>query len=295
MNAVVQCLRQLRSRNYVIKAASTNRWFGWEYNRVEDLRQQTGDEFYLILYGAHDDKTDFFVIPYEAVRHLLTEATLVKGETYTERRRWMGSVGQDTNRLKLSSSDTTIDLTPYKGNLRLLEYAIDGFRDGIELSPDEGETPDEEAPYVPTGEDSRVAVLRQIKARRGQQAFRDALRSRYGDRCMISGCPLMDIVEAAHIKPHRSEQDNHPANGLLLRADLHTLFDLKFIGIEPDTLTVHVHPDARASGYEQFHGGRLLCGESQPSPDALALQWKRFRPKSNRQAGAKLSRSGTAG
>jgi HNH endonuclease len=35
----------------------------------------------------------------------------------------------------------------------------------------------------------------------------------------------LDILEAAHISPYRGEEDNHPENGLLLRADLHTLFD----------------------------------------------------------------------
>src|SRR5262249_30220128 len=107
MNAVVQRWSLLQSRNYITKAASQNRWFGWEYNRVEELRQQTGDDFYLILYGAEEDETDFFVIPYDAVRHVLTEDTLVKGEAYTERRRWMGRVHKRTNNLRLSACDTS--------------------------------------------------------------------------------------------------------------------------------------------------------------------------------------------
>jgi predicted restriction endonuclease len=280
MNAVVQRLSQLESRAYVVKAASQTRWFGWEYNRVKELRQQTGDEFYLILYGAEDDENDFFVIPYSAVSHALTESSLVKGEAYTERRRWMGRIRAKTNNLKLSGSETLIDLTPYKDNMRLLEYAVDGFRPALELSPDEADTTGEdEAPYVPTDEDSRVAVLRQIKARRGQQKFRNALRARYGDRCMITGCQLMDVVEAAHIKPHRGQQDDHPANGLLLRADLHTLYDLDFIGIEPETLTVRVHPDAVTAGYGQWDGKKLLCGDQQPSVEALALRWEHFSRK----------------
>jgi len=61
----------------------------------------------------------------------------------------------------------------------------------------------------------------------------------------VSGCTLMEIVEAAHIKPHAEQPDDDPANGLLLRADLHTLFDLHLIGIEPDTLT---GPDKTLSG-----------------------------------------------
>lgn len=62
MNAVVSRLAQLERRNCVVQAASENRWFGWESNRVEELREQTGDDFCLILYGD-EDETDCFVIP----------------------------------------------------------------------------------------------------------------------------------------------------------------------------------------------------------------------------------------
>jgi hypothetical protein len=109
--------------------------------------------------------------------------------------------------------------------------------------------------FVPREGDWRATVFRQIKARRGQQAFRDSLRERYGDQCMISGCGLMDAVEAAHIKPYRGDGDNHPANGLLLWADLHTQFDLDLIGIEPETLIVRSHTDAKTAGY----GAEYTC------------------------------------
>ena len=59
-------------------------------------------------------------------------------------------------------------------------------------------------------------------------------------RCMVSGCQLVDLLEAAHIRPYRGENDNHPSNGLLLRADLHTLFDLDLLGIDPETLLVRL-------------------------------------------------------
>ncbi len=47
---------------------------------------------------------------------------------------------------------------------------------------------------------------------------------------------------AAHIKAYRGEQDNHPDNGLLLRSDIHTLFDVDLHGIEPEHLQVENHP-----------------------------------------------------
>jgi hypothetical protein len=124
---------------------------------------------------------------------------------------------------------------------------------------------EDEKPYLPTSGDSRGLVMRQIKARRGQHLFRNALRDRYGDVCLISGCMMMDVVEAAHIKPYRGELDNHPGNGLLLRADLHTLFDLDLIGIQPAALTVRVHPKAKQAGYGCFDGAKLRCTGAEPS------------------------------
>jgi hypothetical protein len=134
--------------------------------------------------------------------------------------------------------------------------------------------------FVPEEGDWRANVFRQIKARRGQQAFRDSLRARYGDQCMISGCGLMDVIEAAHIKPYRGDADNHPANGLLLRADLHTLFDLDMIGIEPGTLVVRIHPVAKLAGYGGFDGLTLKCASAKPSGEALALRWALYLRRS---------------
>ena len=83
-----------------------------------------------------------------------------------------------------------------------------------------------------------------VPARRNQGGFRKSLRKRYGDRCMASGCTLMSLVEAAHILPYHGGVDDSPDNGLLLRADLHTLFDLNFLGIDPHTLQVRIHKSA---------------------------------------------------
>ncbi|MEO2018753.1 MAG: HNH endonuclease signature motif containing protein [Fuerstiella sp.] len=50
------------------------------------------------------------------------------------------------------------------------------------------------------------------------------------------------VLEAAHIRPYRRPEDNDVQNGLLLRADIHTLFDLNLLGIEPGTWQIHIHP-----------------------------------------------------
>jgi len=141
----------------------------------------------------------------------------------------------------------------------------------------EGE-PSEVEGYRPAEGDEREQVLRQIRARRGQQVFRDSLRTRYGDQCLISGCKILHVLEAAHIRPYRGEPDNHTDNGLLLRADLHTLFDLDLIGIEPISLTVHFHPEVNSGEYKDLNGRALFCSSrGRPSELALQKRWSTFK------------------
>lgn len=135
--------------------------------------------------------------------------------------------------------------------------------------------PTEDGNYDLQDGDYRKLVDRQIRERRGQQQFREALRRRYGDRCVITGCELLHVLEAAHIRPYRGENDNHPENGLLLRSDIHTLFDLDLLGIAPETLRVELHPDVAAE-YEEFDGHPLDCPSGKPSHEALRQRYEEF-------------------
>jgi hypothetical protein len=131
--------------------------------------------------------------------------------------------------------------------------------------------------YVPGGRDERERIARQIRARRGQAGFRQKLRQRFADTCLVTKCNLPDLLEAAHISPYRGEKDNHPSNGLLLRADIHTLFDLDLLGIEPETLQVRLHPRLRGMGYDDLAGTSLACGSKLLSREALESRWKKFQ------------------
>lgn len=94
---------------------------------------------------------------------------------------------------------------------------------------------------------------------------------------MVTGCSLLDIVEAAHIKPYRGPEDNDPANGLLLRADIHTLFDLLLLAVKPETLEICLHPRLAGLGYDHLHSTTLSTGDGKrPSPVALEEHWKLF-------------------
>jgi hypothetical protein len=165
-----------------------------------------------------------------------------------------------------------------------------GLREMIQLSwqletlgprDADGDIPPEE-PKLPGYKlgtrDERRKALRSIAVRRGQRKFRDALLKRYGEQCLISGCKVLDIVEAAHIAPYRRDHDNHPENGLLLRSDLHTLFDLDLLGIDPESLTVVLAPELAATDYENLQGRKLaISGKLWPSVVALEMRWQTFR------------------
>jgi hypothetical protein len=128
-------------------------------------------------------------------------------------------------------------------------------------------------PYDPTNEvDARHAIQGAIRVRRGRKNFRESLVTAYEGRCVVTGCGALDVLEAAHIASYLGPATNHISNGLLLRADIHTLFDCYLLGVDPDALTVVVAPSIRKSEYGTLHGRPIrppaVKGTS-PSPLAL--------------------------
>lgn len=121
-------------------------------------------------------------------------------------------------------------------------------------------------------EDARRHTVRSIAVRQGQPEFRRSLLDAYGGRCAISGCDAKEALEAAHIVGYLGPATNHVQNGLLLRADLHTLFDRGLIGVVPGEWTVIVHPDLWGTTYEELHGIAVripASPEAQPNANAL--------------------------
>jgi putative restriction endonuclease len=135
-----------------------------------------------------------------------------------------------------------------------------------------------DAPFDPTpqGADERERIKRGIKLRRGQVGFRNGLIDRYDAACVVTGCQVLGVLEAAHIRPYRGPRDNHPTNGLLLRSDIHTLFDLDRIGIDPDILVVSIHESLRGSEYEVLEGRKLFQKGAAPDKRVLRIRWKDF-------------------
>lgn len=126
--------------------------------------------------------------------------------------------------------------------------------------------------------EARSRVIAAIVRRRGQKSFREALLKAYSGTCAITGCTVQQILEAAHIHPYKGDHTNVVSNGLLLRADVHTLFDLGLIAIEPQTVIVRVSPVLAGTEYADLDGRplRFTVDALQRVSDS-ALEWHRSR------------------
>jgi hypothetical protein len=131
--------------------------------------------------------------------------------------------------------------------------------------------------FDPTGlQDGRTRVLREVVQRRGQRKFRDDLLKAYGGRCAVTGCPVVPLLEAAHITPYLGPDTNAITNGILLRADIHTLWDLGLLAVDPNTGEVWLSPEVDDPTYQMLAGQPLkhpLHPAQRPAVSALQQQW----------------------
>jgi hypothetical protein len=114
------------------------------------------------------------------------------------------------------------------------------------------------------------------RVRRGQPKFRENLLRLYGGRCAVSGWGPGDVLEAAHIDLHARSGNNRAENGILLRSDLHLLFDCGQLRIHPDSLQVVMSDDLRETPYWAYHGTRLRdrVDGSAPNRESLRKRWE---------------------
>ncbi|MGN6482463.1 HNH endonuclease [Luteibacter sp.] len=90
----------------------------------------------------------------------------------------------------------------------------------------------ETPPPIESEHDARVWEMRAVAMREGQGPFRQGLLEAYDFKCAVTGCAVVEILEAAHIMPYRGGYTHRTDNGLLLRADIHTLFDKGMLWID---------------------------------------------------------------
>lgn len=117
-----------------------------------------------------------------------------------------------------------------------------------------------------------------IRPRLGQGAFRVLVTDLYQRRCAVTQERTLPALEAAHIRPYGEGGEHAASNGLLLRRDIHSLFDAGYVTVTPD---LHFEVSRRireefenGRHYYAFHGQRISVPEDiTQRPDTEALTW----------------------
>ena len=130
-----------------------------------------------------------------------------------------------------------------------------------------------------TGDDARFGEAYLTRGRLGQGAFRVLVADAYQRRCAVTGERTLPVLEAAHIKPYGLNGPHWVRNGILLRSDLHKLFDLGYVTVTPD-LRLEVSRRLKAEWengreYYAYHGRELSVRPSDPHslPGVEFLRW----------------------
>lgn len=172
---------------------------------------------------------------------------------------------------KLKMHQEVVEALNQLGWFGSTDVSIDGNENSTEAQnptapPDEPPESDDEECWA------------QIKTRRGQPKFREMLLNAYECKCAITGTAIVDLLEAAHIIPHAEGANYRTRNGLLLRADIHTLFDLKLLSID-QYMRVHLSKALRnTTEYGYLHGKKInLPASSEACPDHTALERRHNR------------------
>lgn len=127
---------------------------------------------------------------------------------------------------------------------------------------------------------ARKYALTLVSLREGQPAFRADLMAAYSYRCVVTDCDALQALEAAHIRPYHGPASNAISNGLLLRADIHTLFDRNLLAIDSKTREVCLAPPLSMTQYQAFSGHRIPNPREEwqrPSQDLLSERWEQFQ------------------
>jgi Predicted restriction endonuclease len=188
-----------------------------------------------------------------------------------------GSVGRRTLNNVVAKETTIVFLHP------LLDWFDGGNQIGI-IALESGRNVDEhltEEIVLNEIENDRIDVYDIIKRKRrkAQDRFKANLMKAYGGKCCVSDITIENVLSGAHIEPHALAGDNSSTNGLLLRADIHKLFDDGLIAINPRSLEIAVHPSLRGSIYWDFNGNNLLerLDGKKPNDKILTERWKSLK------------------
>ncbi|RMD83027.1 MAG: HNH endonuclease [Candidatus Dadabacteria bacterium] len=163
------------------------------------------------------------------------------------------------------------DLTAGEGR-RIYEACLARMRDDIVA---------ESAGLIARGDEidrARFGNAVLVRPRLGQGTFRVAVTDAYGRACTVTGEHSLPALDAAHIKPYSAGGEHAVHNGLLLRSDIHRLFDKGYVTVSGDfrfEVSRRLKDDfENGRSYYPLQGRRIcLPGNEAEYPDRVALAW----------------------
>lgn len=117
-----------------------------------------------------------------------------------------------------------------------------------------------------------------VRQRLGQGGFRIMVTEAYSRRCGVTGERALPALQAAHIRPVMEGGRHMTSNGLLLRSDIHALYDRGYVTITPDLVfrtSRRLKTDfENGEEYRRYEGGNLFVpADLDDRPDREYLEW----------------------
>lgn len=210
MNWIEENIKRLSINNYVRRAsAKTNYWLDLSNGRIQYYQNKYNNNFNIIIYSSDSSQTDFYIIPYNELRHLLVEQNF-SGSKDDNRRRWVGNI--INHKIQLGLISTRLNISNFYSNTLSLE--------DIELISE------------PTGENDYAIenAKREVQIRIKQSVFRKKVLANFNNECCLTGIKENELLVASHIIPWSSKIETRlsPHNGLCLSVLYDSLFDKGF-------------------------------------------------------------------
>ncbi|MFI9487327.1 HNH endonuclease [Promicromonospora sp. NPDC052451] len=117
-----------------------------------------------------------------------------------------------------------------------------------------------------------------VRVRRGQQKFREHIFSSQGNVCAFTGAAPSRVLEAGHLYSYAQLGQHVEHGGLMLRRDIHRLFDDGLISVDPGRLRIDVAPElGEYPQYQRLHGRELEVSVRERQVEWLEKHWREHR------------------
>jgi len=229
-----------------------------------------------------DDNFKFTVLSLENTIELLHQPHLknnIQGHCYF----WLADLLSGERVIEVSSKSKglldPVKVKPLAQALAEVEAPLPGADEESMSSSSDEFDPDAFDPA--TLNYARDYQAKQVAARRGQPSFRQKLLDAYQEQCAFTGYAPKEALEAAHIVPFCGPDSDQVVNGLLLRADIHSLFDQGLIVVDitnPQQPTLVLAPHLLVTTYKYLQGKAVRLPDNVAlRPSVRALEWHRHQ------------------